>query len=224
MLLGEAEAESGDHQRASMEIRAARDAFERLGAVPDLRTADARLQVIEPAGAGPGQGDSRRAMKTFVFTDVVDSTRLAGTLGDEAWGTLLRWHDQTIRSIVAEHGGEEIKATGDGFFLAFGDVDLAIEASIAIQRRLAQHRLEQGFAPGVRIGLHRAEANRAGLDYIGSGVNQAARIAAQAGESEVLVSATSLDAARRPFREVGRRTLSLKGIDRPVDVVSVAIR
>ena len=221
MLLAGAEAAAGNQERAAMESQAARAAFEQLGAVPDMHRADALLATLGPSGASPSSA-TRRALKTFAFTDIVDSTKLAGILGDEAWSSLLRWHDQTLRSLVAEHGGEEIKATGDGFFLAFDEVDQALGCAVAIQRRLADQRRQQGFSPALRIGLHRAEANRAGLDYIGSGVNQAARIAAEAGESEVLISAASLESARRGFRELGRRTLTLKGIPDPVEVVAIA--
>lgn len=219
MLLAEAEAATNS-ERAAMEAEAARAAFDELGAVPDTRKAEALLASLAPGASAPATA-SRRATKTFAFTDIVDSTKLARTLGDEAWSAVLRWHDQALRSLVAEHGGEEVKATGDGFFLAFDDVDLAIECAVAIQRRIAEHRRQQGFAPGIRIGLHRAEATRAGLDYIGSGVNQAARISAQAGESEILVSRTSIAAAKRTFRELGRRTLTLKGISEPVEVASI---
>ena len=163
-----------------------------------------------------------RAVKTFAFTDIVDSTRLAELLGDDAWSKLIRWHDQTVRSVIAEHGGEEIKATGDGFFLAFADPDAAIEAMIAVQRRLAEQRERQGFAPAVRIGLHTAEANRTGLDYIGIGVNHAARIGAAARGAEILVSAATLDAARRSTADLPRRTLHLKGIGEPVEVAAIA--
>ena len=81
-----------------------------------------------------------------MFTDIVDSTRLAETLGDEAWDGVIRIHDRTVRAAVAEQGGEEVKATGDGFFLAFADVDQAIEAAVTIQRRLASsvgHRVSR---------------------------------------------------------------------------------
>jgi class 3 adenylate cyclase len=221
MLVAEAEV-AGNPERAAMEAEAARAAFEDLGAVPDARKAETLLTSLTGSrGSGPTVA-ARRAMKTFAFTDIVDSTKLAGTLGDEAWSGLLRWHDQTLRSLVAEHSGEEVKATGDGFFLAFDDVDLALECAVAVQRRFAEHRRGQGFAPGIRIGLHRAEANRAGLDYIGSGVNQAARISAEAQASEVLISLSSLQAARHSFRELGRRTLTLKGIPDPVEVASIA--
>ncbi len=221
MLVAEAELQ-GDPERATMEAEAARAAFENLGAVPDVRKAEALLASLAGSGDAAPAATALRAMKTFAFTDIVDSTKLAATLGDEAWSGVLRWHDQTLRSLVAEHRGEEVKATGDGFFLAFDNVDLALECAIAIQRGLADHRRRQGFAPGIRIGLHRAEANRAGLDYIGSGVNQAARISAEAQESEVLISASSLEGARHVFRELSRRTLTLKGIADPVEVASIA--
>jgi class 3 adenylate cyclase len=126
-----------------------------------------------------------------------------------------------LRAAAAEQGGEEVKATGDGFFITFTDADQAIEAAIAMQRRLAEHRQSAGFAPEVRIGIHRAEANRIGLDYAGTGVNQASRIGAAAGGGEVLVSSLTLAGARHAFREVSRRTVELKGLSAPVEVVSV---
>ena len=90
-----------------------------------------------------------------MFTDIVDSTRLAEVMGDAAWNEATRVHDQLLRMAVAEQGGEEVKATGDGFFLAFALPDEALESAVAIQRRLAAHRETQGFMPVVRIGIHR---------------------------------------------------------------------
>src|SRR2546429_2379911 len=185
----------------SSDLSFAEDAFEKLGATLDLRHADELLAAAHDSPSGrPTAAGGKRAVKTFMFTDIVDSTRYAELLGDESWQELIRWHDQTLRSIVAEHGGQEIKTIGDGFFLAFDDVDLAIDAAIAIQRRLVDHRRTQGFALTVRIGIHRAAANRAGLDFSGTGVNAAARIGASASGAEIVVSSDTLAASRRTFR------------------------
>ena len=211
----------------AIEVRTARDAFERLGAIPDQRAADARLAALQSLPGAPTSAvgtATRRTVRTFLFTDIVDSTRFAELLGDEAWDKLLRWHDGVVRGAAAEQGGEEVKATGDGFFLAFADPDAAVEAAIAIQRRLAAQRDAQGFAPAVRIGLHTAEANQVGLDYIGSGVNQAARIGGAAGSGEILVSAATLEGARHAFALGARRSVELKGLAAPVDVVTVEWR
>ena len=222
LMLGEALVADGASDRALLELNAARAAFERLGAQPDLTRVDALLASVDGGSdARPLAVSADQVVRTFGFTDIVDSTKFAELMGDAAWNDLIRWHDQTLRSLIAANGGEVIKAIGDGLFVAFDDVDRAIEAAIAIQRRLADQRASHGFAPAVRIGLHRAEANRAGVDYMGTGVNTAARVSAQAGGGEILVSAPTMAAARRVFAEVSRRTVTLKGIADPVEVVAI---
>jgi len=114
-------------------------------------------------------------MRTFMFTDIVGSTNLVEALGDEAWETMLRWHNTALREVFTAHSGEEISTTGDGFFVSFDSPDLAVAAAIAIQRRLAEHRSTQGFAPAVRIGLHASDATQVGGDFHGKGVHEAAR-------------------------------------------------
>ncbi|MFL5778383.1 MAG: adenylate/guanylate cyclase domain-containing protein [Chloroflexota bacterium] len=223
-VLAKAYAADGSDEHAGIELRSARTAFERLGATVDLRRADDALSAMEGESGRGAARTTGRALKTFVFTDIVDSTRFAALVGDEAWDKLLRWHDQALRSIVAEHGGQEVKATGDGFFLTFDAVDQALDAAIAIQRRLADQRQAQGFAPAIRIGIHQAEANRVGLDYTGGGVNQAARVSAVAAGDEILATASTVKQARRSFAASEPRVMELKGIAEPVEVVSIAWR
>ena len=221
--LAEALVARGQHDRARMELRAARAAFEQLGASLDLRRIDGSDGRSADDEAG-GRADAVRALRAFVFTDIVDSTRLAETLGDDSWRGVMRWHDQAVRSIVAQHGGELVKGTGDGFFLAFDDIDRAVEAAIQMQRRLAQHREREGFAPAIRIGIHAAEAARSGSDYAGRGVNLAARVCTAASGDEILVTRSSLDRSRRSFDLGEDRSLELKGVTGLVDVVAIRWR
>ena len=58
-----------------------------------------------------GKQGPRRVEKTFMFTDIEGSTNLVEALGDEAWQGVLRWHDETLRSLFAEHKGEEVVGT-----------------------------------------------------------------------------------------------------------------
>jgi class 3 adenylate cyclase len=222
LAFADAMAAGGRPDRAAMELHAARAAFQQLGALLDLRRADeiGASMGIGPDATAPSKAADRE-VKAFAFTDIVDSTRLGEALGDAAWHGVLRRHDKTVRSVVAEHGGEVVKHTGDGFFLAFGDASRAIEAMVALQRRLAAHREREGFGPTVRIGVHAAEASRSGTDYVGTGVSLAARIGAAANGSEILVSRATVDAARRSFPVTAERTLELKGIAAPTDVVSI---
>lgn len=223
MALGQAYAAIGDDDAATLEFESARAEFEALGADLDRRRADEALASLAGgARSATAATSTQRTTKTFVFTDIVDSTRLAELLGEEAWERLIAWHDQMLRSLIAEHGGEEVKRTGDGFFLAFESPAAAIDAAIAIQRRLAEHSRSEGFSPAVRIGIHRGRATRSGSDYIGLGVNAAARIGSLAGSGEILASVPTLDAARRPVADASRRTVALKGIAAPVEVASIA--
>ena len=145
----EAVAAEGDVATARRDLRAVRTVFERLGAALDLQRVDA---LLGDEGAPASTGE--RVSKTFMFTDIVTSTDLVGLVGDEAWGELLSWHNRELRSAFASHRGEEVKGTGDGFFVAFDNAADAIECAVDIQRRLTKHRRDHGFAPSVRIGLH----------------------------------------------------------------------
>ena len=178
--LARALAADGDDAGARLEIKAAARAMDEIGAAVDLD--------ISP----PRPDSATRTLRTFLFSDIVESTRLSEAMGDEAWEQLLRWHDRTLRAEFARWRGEEVKHGGDGFFVAFGQPDDGIGCAAAIQRALARHRAEHGFAPIVRIGLHAGEATARDGDYFGSAVTRAARISAAASGGEVLVSADLL--------------------------------
>lgn len=205
----------GDAEGAHLELDAAARAFDRLGAAPDL--ARVNQSVANLPGSRPAT--TRRA---FLFSDIVDSTRLAETLGDETWAGLLRWHDVALRSLFAQHQGEEVDHAGDGFLVAFESSVQAIACAIAMQRMLAAHRREHGFAPRIRVGVHTSDAVRSGRGFRGSGVHQAARIAALAGADEVLASREA--AAAAGIQESEPRTVKLKGLARAVEVVAIAWR
>lgn len=208
--LARALAAEGDNAGARLEIKAAARSAEEIGAVIDLDIASPRP---EPA---------TRALRTFLFSDIVDSTRLAEAMGDGAWEQLLRWHDRTLRAEFARWRGEEVKHGGDGFFVAFDQADDGIACATAIQRVLARHSADHGFAPTVRIGLHAGEAIARDDDYFGAAVTRAARISAAAGAGEVLASADLLAACERTVPVAGERTLQLKGIAEPLSAVLIA--
>jgi class 3 adenylate cyclase len=218
--LGSAYQAGGDPEGAVLELRAAHATFARLGAVLDERRVATMLAEAGQLPAQPVAGAS--TTRTFMFTDIVKSTELVQAMGDEAWNEVLRWHDQTLRGLIARHGGEEINHSGDGVFAGFETPERAIECAVEIQRTLANHRRTHGYAPPVRIGVHQTAATRVGLDYRGKGVHEAARIAAAAQGGEVLASWHSAQPCKFALSEP--REVSLKGIAQPVQVVSVSWR
>lgn len=209
MLLGAALRRRGDEHGGVVELEGALAAFTRLGARLDEERVNELL----------GRLETRR---TFLFTDIVESTRLLSTFGDDKWKKLLARHDELVRERIARAGGEVIKNTGDGFFASFGNPKAAIEAAVGIQRALDG----EVFAPDVRIGVHTGGAFQASgsSDYGGQDVHVAARIGGAASAAEILVSVETLDGVGGSFRLSEPRSESLKGLDDPVDVVSVSWR
>ena len=207
MLLAVALRRGGDEHAASVELEGALAAFERLGAKLHVDRANELL----------GRIGTRR---TFLFSDIVDSTKLLETLGDDKWRRLLQRHDELVRERIEEAGGEVVKKTGDGFFASFDNPKAAIEAAVGVQRALEAEIV----APDVRIGVHTGEAFRVesdATDYGGQGVHLAARIGAAATAAEILVSSETLDGVGGAFRLSEPRTETLKGFAEPVEVVTV---
>jgi class 3 adenylate cyclase len=179
--------------------------------------------MAAPPGGVPSAPAPQREHKTFLFTDMVKSTSLVEALGDEAWSHLLRWHDDTLGSLFTSHGGSVVNRTGDGFFVVFADPEAAVECAVGIQRALDRHRRDHGFAPVVRIGLHEAEATYSGGDYHGKGVHIAARLGAVAEGGEILASRATAAGSRHRGASAPR-TMSLRGLPDPVEVVSISWR
>ena len=126
-------------------------------------------------------------LATVLFTDLVDSTRRAGELGDAAWRTFLERHNALVRRELARFRGVEIDTAGDGFFASFDGPARAI----ACARSILDQVPELGI--GVRAGIHTGECERVGEKIAGVAVNVGARISAAAAPGEVLVSGTVKD-------------------------------
>ena len=130
---------------------------------------------------------------TVLFTDVVGSTDLTTSRGDEAAREILRAQRDLIRHQVEEHSGHEVKGLGDGFMVAFASARRAVACAVGIQRALEEHN--HGQAPDeqvlIRIGLNTGEVIREEADLFGETVNAAARIAAKAKGSQILISETT---------------------------------
>jgi len=123
-----------------------------------------------------------RVLATLLFTDIVDSTRRAGELGDGPWRQLLTSHNNIVRGALSETHGTEIKHTGDGFLARFQGPAQALDAAVRIRQRMKPLELE------VRQGVHVGEVEQVGDDLAGMAVHEAARVMSEAGAGEILVS------------------------------------
>ncbi len=156
--------------------------------------------------------------RTFLFADVVGSTKLVDAIGDAAWVHVLSWHERALGEVFARYGGELVDQAGDGFFVYFHEPRAAIDCAVAAQRFLAYHRQEHGFALEIRIGVHLARVLRVDGGFRGKGVHVAARIAGLAAGGEILVSNETVLASHADVAVSRPRPVELAGISEPVDV------
>jgi predicted ATPase/class 3 adenylate cyclase len=139
---------------------------------------------------------------TFLFSDVEGSTRSLKELGAERYAAALDEHRRVLRSAFAAHGGVEVDARGEEFFVVFPAARGAVEAAAQAQAALTGEPIR------VRVGLHTGTPLLTTEGYVGSDVHRAARIAAAGHGGQVLVSqstAALLDGF--PLHDLGEHRL-----------------
>ncbi len=148
-----------------------------------------------------------RRLATIMFSDIVNSTATVAAVGDRRWLELLQRHDDVVRNELKRYRGDEITHTGDGFLAVFDGPARAIRCARTIQESVTEKGLE------VRIGLHTGEVEQRGDGVGGIAVHIAARVAAEAGAGDVLVSQSIpplVVGSGLEFTSAGRH--SLKGV------------
>ena len=167
----------------------------------------ARLTLLEGADHLPFVGDTEpihaelerfltgslrssapdRVLATVLFTDIVDSTRRVAEIGDHAWKDLLARFYELVRGEVARFRGRELDTAGDGYLATFDGPARAIRCARALREGV------RGLGLELRQGLHTGECEVIGGKLSGLAVHIGARVAAEAGPDEILVSGTVKD-------------------------------
>lgn len=138
-------------------------------------------------GSHRGTASSQRSLTTVLFTDIVDSTATAATLGDEQWGALLAHHDRVTTEEVERHDGRFVKQLGDGMLATFHRPLTSIRCARAIIERMGELGVD------IRAGVHTGECDLVDDDVTGIAVHIGARVAALGSAGEVLVTSTVRD-------------------------------
>jgi class 3 adenylate cyclase len=128
-----------------------------------------------------------RVLATVLFTDIVGSTAMASSLGDERWLDLLGEHNRIVRAQLDRFRGREIKMTGDGCVAMFDGPARAVACAVGIVEQLSTIGLE------IRAGIHTGEVELRDGDIGGVGVHIASRVMNQAESGGILASGTVKD-------------------------------
>ena len=137
----------------------------------------------------------------------VGATAKAAELGDRHWRELLEAHHERVRRQLIRYRGRELDTAGDGFLASFDGPARAIRCAQEIVETIRPLGIE------VRAGLHTGECEIVDGKCGGLSVSIGARVMANAGPSEVLVSRTVKDltaGSGLTFQDAGEH--ELKGV------------
>jgi class 3 adenylate cyclase/YHS domain-containing protein/DNA-binding transcriptional MerR regulator len=193
--------------------------FHRKGWVRALRE-DAVMHVQERMGLRDDVELPGQVHMTIAFVDLAGFTSLADAMGDHMAAQVIDRFSRIVRESTARWEGRVVKQIGDAFMLVFHEPRSAVECTLAIERQTAA---EPQF-PATRIGIHSGQVLYREGDYLGSNVNVAARLAAEATRHQILVTAAVRTAASGlsavKFLPLGPRRL--RGLAHDVEVFEVS--
>lgn len=173
----------------------------------------------------PGGAEVEMAM---LFADIRGSTSLSEHMSALGFSRLInRFYIETTNAIIFEDGLVE-KLAGDAvaafWGAGFAGPDYAartVRAARNILTLMDRHGIPVGIGVHAGVAYFGAMGEANGLtniSAIGEEVNTAARMAAQAGAGEIIVSEKALERAGLDPSRLESRSLTLKGISQPVAV------
>lgn len=166
----------------------------------------------------PVEAAAERRLVAVLFTDLVESTPTAATVGDAVWRSTLDRYEAAVHSTVQRHHGTVVKRTGDGALATFPSGSEAIAAAVELRNMTRDLDLEG------RTGIHVGEVEQRADDIGGIAVHLAARVMGVARPGEILVTSTVAESSTGgTFRFADRGMHLLKGLEQPRHLLAVEL-
>lgn len=200
---------------------------EESGVAEALRPWDRNIEALGGEAPSASNTTTQRIVfrdVTVLFSDIVGITPYFEKHGDTAGMKKIRIHNELLFPIIERHRGRVVKTIGDAIMACFDKPADGVGAAQDMQLLLLSYnakRLGEDERIRIRIGLHCGKAIIEGRDVFGDVVNVAARISAQAGSGQVLVSNDVVQQLLDRTCTVFHSTVTLKGKTEPVELFSV---
>ncbi len=160
-----------------------------------------------------------RVLTTVLFADIVGSTQLVEQIGDRAWQRLLAQYREDVGLVLSEMGGTLVDTAGDGILARFDSPLAAVRAAIGIGE------VADRLGIKTRAGVHTGEVELSAEALTGLAVHIGARVLAEAGPGEVIVTATTHDlTADAGISYDSRGSVELRGVSGPRQLYAVRPR
>jgi class 3 adenylate cyclase len=151
--------------------------------------------------------ESKQALATILFVDIVRSTEKAAKLGDSRWAQVMKHYYAAVRKELKALRGKEVVTTGDGLLATFRVPTSGVHCAAKIREAVRTLGLE------IRVGLHAGEYKKSGTEVFGLAFHIGARVASKARAGEVLVSSAVKDLmAQSGIRFKDRGAHQLRGV------------
>ncbi len=174
------------------------------------------LGLAEEAGLMEEAEVPGQLRTAIVFVDLSSFTPLAEAMGDVKAAEVVARFSNLVREAASRWEGRVVKQIGDAFMLVFPDPRSAVACALEIETRTGT---EPQF-PAVRSGVHWGSVLYRDGDYLGSNVNIASRVAAEAERHQVVVTTPVRKEAKGladvEFVRLGKRRL--KGLAEDLDL------
>ena len=166
-------------------------------------------------------GSSQLMVSIVLVEDMVGSTRLRASIGEDEANRLFREHEDIVSEVVRTFDGDVVKGTGDGVLAVFRSASSAALAAVEMSAAAGRALGDQGVA--VRVGLSVGEIVVLQDDVQGMPVVRATRLCDAAVDHSILAEAAvvMLAGARIDSLTGVSLELDLKGIDHPVTAVEL---
>jgi class 3 adenylate cyclase len=182
---------------------------------------------------------SHRRQVAIVFGDLRGFTSFAEVAEPEEVMAVMREYHSTLGSLVHEFEGTLERFLGDGIMVIFGDpvpcpdpCGRAVQMAVTMRSRLLElskkwrrERHELGFGVGIAYGYATLGAigfeGRSEYSAIGTVVNLAARLCAEARDGQILVDSKVREALDERATAEPLGELTLKGLRRPIAAYNV---
>ncbi len=148
----------------------------------------AAMSFLDEETERPSAQASDTPMRTVLYTDIEEHSAMMQRLGDARGREVLREYERVTREMLREHGGEELRAMGDGFLASFRSTQAGLRCAIELQRRVEAMPPIHGEKPRVRIGLNAGEPIAEGDELHGNVVHTVSQIGRAARGGEILAS------------------------------------
>lgn len=171
----------------------------------------------------PKSRGSQAGPVTVLFTDIVGSTALTQSLGDNDAQKVVRAHNRVVREALNIHSGKEIKHTGDGIMASFSKTSNAVKGAIHMQIESMKHnQVDPALPLHLKIGINTGEPISEDDDLFGTVVQLSARIVDKASADKIYVSETVHGmCAGKSYKFKNLGGFSLKGFDSEITLFEV---